>query len=76
LPGWPCDTPLDELRAAWVRETVPVKRKELLDRFQERAFEAVPYAYFGQFSPAYAARKSLKHLDQYWNIPTLWVLDK
>ena len=40
------------------------------------AFEAVPYAYFGQFSPAYAARKSLKHLDQYWNIPTLWVLDK
>jgi peptide/nickel transport system substrate-binding protein len=76
LPGWPCDKPLDELRAAWVRETVPVKRKELLDRFQERAFEAVPYAYFGQFSPAYAARKSLKHLDQYWNIPTLWVLDK
>ena len=76
LPGWPCDKPLDELRAAWVRETVPARRKELLDRFQERAFQAVPYAYFGQFSPAYAARKSVKHLDQYWNIPTIWVLDK
>ena len=76
LPGWPCDKPLDELRAAWVRETVPAKRKELLDRFQVRAFEAVPYAYFGQYSPAYAARKTLKNLDQYWGIPTLWALDK
>ena len=38
-------TPL--LRTAWIRETVPAKRKELLDSFQVRAFEAVPYAYFG-----------------------------
>ncbi|HEX7437924.1 MAG TPA: ABC transporter substrate-binding protein [Caldimonas sp.] len=76
LPGWPCDKPLDELRTAWIRETAPIKRKELLDSFQERAFEAVPYAYFGQYSPAYAARKSLKNLDQYWSIPTLWALDK
>ena len=76
LPGWPCDKPLDELRTAWIRETVPAKRKELLDNFQTRAFEAVPYAYFGQYSPAYAARKSLKNLDQYWGIPTLWALDK
>jgi peptide/nickel transport system substrate-binding protein len=76
LPGWPCDKTLDELRAAWVRETVPAKKKELLDRIQERAFEAVPYAYFGQYSQAYAARKSLKHLDAFWSIPNLWVLDK
>ena len=39
-------------------------------------FEAVPYAYFGQYSPAYAARKSIKNLDKYWGIPTLWALDK
>ena len=76
LPGWPCDKPLDELRTAWIRETAPAKRKELLDSFQVRAFEAVPYAYFGQYSPAYAARKSLKNLDAYWGIPTLWALDK
>jgi peptide/nickel transport system substrate-binding protein len=76
LPGWPCDKTLDELRAAWVRETVPAKRKEALDRFQMRAFEAVPYAYFGQYSPAYAARKSIKNLDLDWGIPTLWALDK
>jgi peptide/nickel transport system substrate-binding protein len=75
-PGWPCDKQLDELRAAWVRETIPAKRKALLDAFQVRAFEAVPYAYFGQYTPAYAARKSVKNLDKFWNIPTLWVLDK
>ena len=76
LPGWPCDKPLDELRTVWIRETVPARRKELLDRFQERAFQAVPYAYFGQYSPAYAARKSVKNLDAYWGIPNLWSLDK
>ena len=76
LPGWPCDKPLDELRTAWIRETVPIKRKELLDSFQKRAFEAVPYAYFGQYSPAFAARKSLKNVDQLWGIPNLWALDK
>ena len=76
LPGWPCDKPLDEIRTAWIRETAPARRKELLDSFQVRAFEAVPYAYFGQYSPAYAARKTLKNLDQYWSIPTLWALDK
>ncbi|MEP6739185.1 MAG: ABC transporter substrate-binding protein [Caldimonas sp.] len=76
LPGWPCDKPLDELRTAWIRETVPARRKELLDRFQQRAFEAVPYAYFGQYSPAFAARKSLKNIDLLWGIPNLWVLDK
>ena len=75
-PGWPCDKTLDELRTAWVRETAPAKRKEALDRFQTRAFESVPYAYFGQYSPAYAARKSIKNLDKYWGIPTLWALDK
>ena len=41
-----------------------------------RAFESVPYAYFGQYSPAYAARKNIKNLDKYWGIPTLWALDK
>jgi len=76
LPGWVCDKPLDELRTAWIRETAPAKRKDLLNRFQERAFEAVPYAYFGQYSPAYAARKSIKNLDQFWSVPTLWALDK
>ena len=77
LPGWPCDKPLDELRTAWIKETVPAKRKELLDAFQKRAFEAVPYVNAGQYSAAFAARANLKGIDKLWSgMPAVWVLDK
>jgi peptide/nickel transport system substrate-binding protein len=77
LPGWPCDKQLDELRTAWIRETVPAKRKELLDAFQRRAYETVPYINLGQYSPAFAARKNLKNFEHMWSgLPTVWMLDK
>jgi peptide/nickel transport system substrate-binding protein len=77
LPGWPCDPPLDALRAAWIKETVPAKRRQLLEAFQRRAYEAVPYINLGQFSPAAAARKELKGVDKMWGgLPNVWVLDK
>jgi peptide/nickel transport system substrate-binding protein len=77
LPGWPCDKQLDELRTAWLKETVPARRKERLDAFQARAYEAVPYVNLGQYSAAIAARSSLKGLDKMWaGMPTVWVLDK
>lgn len=77
LPGWPCDKPLDELRAAWIRETVPAKRRELLEAFHRRAYETVPYINLGQFSPAAAARKELKGANKMWGgMPNVWVLDK
>jgi peptide/nickel transport system substrate-binding protein len=75
LPGWPCDKPLDELRTAWLKETVPAKRKELLDAFQARAYEAVPYINAGQYSAAFAARANIKGLDKLWaGMPTVWML--
>jgi len=77
LPGWPCDKPLDELRTAWIKETNAAKRKELLDAFQTRAYEAVPYVNAGQYSAAYAARANIKGLDKLWaGMPTVWMLDK
>lgn len=77
MPGWPCDKPLDELRTAWIKETQPAKRKQLLDAFQARAYEAIPYVNAGQYSAAYAARASLKGLDKLWaGMPIVWALDK
>ncbi|MCR6474640.1 ABC transporter substrate-binding protein [Variovorax sp. ZS18.2.2] len=77
LPGWPCDQQLDELRTAWLKETVPAKRKELLDAFQARAYEAVPYINAGQYSAAFAARANLKGLDKLWaGMPMFWALDR
>lgn len=77
LPGWPCDKPLDGLRTAWLQETDPAKRKELLDAFQRRAYEVVPYISTGQYSAAFAARANIKGLDKLWGgLLTVWMLDK
>ncbi len=77
LPGWPCDKQLDELRTAWLRETMPAKRRELLEAFHRRAFEAVPYINAGQYSPAFAARKNIKGTEKLWaGLPLVWMLDK
>ena len=77
LPGWPCDKQLDELRTAWLQSTNAAERKQRLDAFQARAFEAVPYINAGQYSMAYAARANLKGLDKLWGgMPLVWALDK
>jgi peptide/nickel transport system substrate-binding protein len=77
LPGWPCDKQLDELRTAWLKETNPAKRKQILDEFQKRAYEALPYINAGQYQAASAYRADLKGIDKMWNgLPTLWVLDR
>ena len=77
LPGWPCDKQLDELRAAWIKEANPAKRRALLDAFHKQAFEALPYILTGQFSPAIAMRKTLKGSEKLNSgLPTVWMLDK
>lgn len=77
LPGWPCDTQLDMLRSSWVRESDPAKRRSLLDKFQVRAYEVVPYVNAGQYSAAFASRSDLKGVDKLWaGLPIAWVLSK
>ncbi|TEA77750.1 ABC transporter substrate-binding protein [Allopusillimonas ginsengisoli] len=77
MPGWPCDEELDALRAAWVRATDSVTRKDALDRFQRRAFEVVPYIPLGQYSGVFAVRKVIKNYDAlHYDVPTLWRLGK
>lgn len=77
LPGWPCDKQLDELRNAWLKETNPAKRKQLLDQFHARAFDVLPYVPVGQYSPAMALRKDLKGAEKLWGgLPLVWNLDR
>jgi len=77
LPGWPCDKQLDELRTAWIKEAVPAKRRVLLDQFQQRAYEALPYINVGQYTPAIAYRKNIKGGERLNSgLPTVWMLDK
>ncbi|MFM9428103.1 peptide/nickel transport system substrate-binding protein [Variovorax sp. GrIS 2.14] len=77
MPGWPCDEQLDTLRHAWISETVPGKSRELLERFQRRAFETVPYVPLGQYAGAFAIRKSVNGAEKVTtDVPTLWMLSK
>jgi len=76
-PGWPCDKKLDELRLEWTRQTDATKRKTALDNFQKQAYQSVLYIPLGQFSGAFAVRKTLKNIErQVGDIPMLWVFDK
>jgi peptide/nickel transport system substrate-binding protein len=77
MPGWPCDKKLDDLRKAWLKEPVPAARRKILDQFQERAYQSLPYVPVGQYSGAFAVRKNVQHselLDS--DVPTLWMLSK
>ena len=76
LPGWPCDKEMDELRTAWIRETDAARRKELATRLQERAYQTVPYAMWGEFKPVSATR-GLSHTELLkTGIPVMWNIEK
>lgn len=77
MPGWPCDTKLDDLRKAWLKEPVPAARREILDRFQERAYQSLPYVPVGQYAGAFAVRKNVLHSELLASdVPSLWMLSK
>ena len=49
FPGWPCDAPHEKLRAAWLKESDPVKAKALAVEIQRHAMEiglAIPYGQY------------------------------
>jgi len=76
LPGWPCDPELDKLRATWMKEVDPAKRRELADQIQLRGFESAPYVMWGQYFPVHATR-GLKNTDAMKSgIPVMWNVEK
>ncbi len=72
--GWPCDEEIDRLRAAWVRETNPVKARWLAENIQLRGMQIGVYMPFGQYLSPAAWRDSLAGLLRvpetivFWNI--------
>jgi peptide/nickel transport system substrate-binding protein len=72
--GWPCDAELERLRAAWIRETDPVKARWLAEDIQLRGAQVVVYIPFGQYVTPSAWRDNLEALLTvpetvvFWNI--------
>jgi len=73
FPGWPCDAEEDSLRRAYVRETDPARRQDLLAQMHKRLWSVVAYVPLGQVRQPYVWRRSVHGvLDAnnlvFWNI--------
>jgi peptide/nickel transport system substrate-binding protein len=71
--GWACDEQIEKLRDQFARETDQVKKKQIADQIQTRAFEIGTHAPLGEYINPAAARKNVKGIvvgpgDFYWNI--------
>ena len=72
--GWPCDAELERLRAAWIRETDPIKARWLVENIQLRGAQIVVYIPFGQYVSPSAWRDNLDGLLTvpetvvFWNV--------
>jgi len=72
--GWPCDAELERLRAAWIRETDPIKARWLVENIQLRGAQIVVYVPFGQYASLSAQRDSITGLLKvpetvvFWNV--------
>lgn len=72
--GWPDSPKLEQLRAQFMRETDPIKKKKLAESIQAAAFEAGTHAPLGEYVQPIAARNNVSGLitaglaNVYWNI--------
>lgn len=72
--GWPCDARLEELRAAWVRETDPAKAFAIAEDIQRRGMEITVYIPYGQFKGESAWRDNIEGMLAipetlvFWNV--------
>ena len=71
--GWPCDETLETIRAEFATATTDAQRKDIVDRFQARFYEIVPYVPMGRFQQKIAYRKTVTGVLgnaklPFWNI--------
>jgi peptide/nickel transport system substrate-binding protein len=71
--GWPEDERMEELRAAFARETDPEKRAAIAEQVQERAYEIVTHATTGVWFNPVAYRDNISGVIRspvqfFWNI--------
>lgn len=72
--GWPCDERLEQLRAAWVRETDPARAFAIAEDIQRRGMEITVYIPYGQFRGESAWRENIEGILSipetlvFWNI--------
>jgi peptide/nickel transport system substrate-binding protein len=71
--GWAKDDKLMAMRAEFMRETDPAKKKKMAEALQARAFEIGTHVPLGEYSQPMAARKNISGFfltngNIYWNL--------
>lgn len=71
--GWPDDPELEDMRAAFARETDPERQKQMAEDIQLRAFDTVTHGNFGTWFNPVAYRDNISGLipspvQFFWNI--------
>lgn len=69
--GWPCDQPLEDLRAAWAMAPSVEERRRIAEQIQLRAAEFLPYIPLGQLYAPVAHRANVRGLIE-MPIPVMW----
>jgi peptide/nickel transport system substrate-binding protein len=73
--GWPCDETLEEIRLEFPMAAKLEDQKKIIDRFQTRFYEVVPYIPVGQFYSPVAYRKTLSGVLDTVRL-VLWNIEK
>jgi peptide/nickel transport system substrate-binding protein len=73
FPGWPCDAAEESLRRAYVSETDPARRQDLLAEMHRRLWAIIPYVPLGQVRQPYVWRRNVHGVLNannlvFWNI--------
>lgn len=71
--GWPEDAKIEEMRAAFAKESDPEKQKALAVEIQKRGYEIASYAALGEYFPRIAYRSAVKNVPVgsgtwFWNM--------
>ncbi|MBI1777314.1 MAG: ABC transporter substrate-binding protein [Proteobacteria bacterium] len=73
--GWPCDAALEKIRLEYPLAQTDAQRKDIVDRFQARFYETVPYIPIGQFYAPIAYRNNLTGVLETVRL-VLWNIEK
>jgi peptide/nickel transport system substrate-binding protein len=69
--GWYCSETMEKMRADWVAQPDPAKRKQLAEDIQRLAYDEVPYVPWGEFVTPAALRKNVHGMLPF-PAPLLW----
>lgn len=74
--GWPCDEEYQAIVDAYISESDPARRQDLIAQMNRRLWETAPVIPIGQYDQLHAWRKTITGIPQTPSIPVFWNIEK